>query len=495
MGLIELSLLDKLKRANILIGSVATGVFWQDPVITVVNTPPALPTDGDRYIVGTAPTGVWDGHAGDVAVYATDTWAFATPSDRWGVFVHDDAQFLLYNEGAWFLLADLDRITEILHEAETARDTILENDGFIAVSTDLLGSDYIGTVANDLLLGASSLVKKVADSISNVNAVGDSIANVNSVAEALLVITAVNNNKPNINTVATSISNVNIVGGDIANVNAVAGNKTNIDAVNANKTNIDAVAGINMDVSTVAGISNDVEILASLSVEIQALADRVAKIDALHDKIAEMDALYGRTAEIDALYARVSKIDALNARTTEIDALYAQLSTIAEKENLSNKKSTLAENSETYYPNQKAVNDGLDTKTSKSQIAYDNNAPGFIANTLASGAIIERGSNANGEYVKFADGTMMCWRSIAFDFTNNSFQYYTYPVGFVSTLIGAGLTVGNYSFGGDDFNLRQGITSIVVRTRDSSRWGLLRGTTDVTSPTFPLTLWAIGRWK
>lgn len=32
---------------------------------------------------------------------------------------------------------------------------------------------------------------------------------------------------------------------------------------------------------------------------------------------------------------------------------------IAEKENLSNKKSTLSENSETYYPNQKAVNDGL----------------------------------------------------------------------------------------------------------------------------------------
>jgi hypothetical protein len=79
----------------------------------------------------------------------------------------------------------------------------------------------------------------------------------------------------------------------------------------------------------------------------------------------------------------------------------------AEKENLANKKSTLAENSEIYYPNQKAVNDGLDTKTSKSQIAYDNDSTTFIANTLASGAIIERGSNANGEYVKFADGTMV----------------------------------------------------------------------------------------
>lgn len=29
----------------------------------------------------------------------------------------------------------------------------------------------------------------------------------------------------------------------------------------------------------------------------------------------------------------------------------------------------------------------------------------------ATGAIIERGSNANGEYVKFADGTLICWTS------------------------------------------------------------------------------------
>ena len=120
-------------------------------------------------------------------------------------------------------LADLDRITEILTKQKPQGMQSLKMPGFIAVSTDLLGSDHIGTVANDLLLGASSLVKKVADSIANVNSVGNSIANVNSVAAALLVISAVNNNKTNINTVATSISNVNIVGGDIANVNAVAG--------------------------------------------------------------------------------------------------------------------------------------------------------------------------------------------------------------------------------------------------------------------------------
>ena len=349
---------------RILINSVAAGVLWQDQVTAVTNAPPASPSDGDRYIVGTAPTGAWAGHAGDVAVYETDTWVFSTPADRWGVFVYDDPQFLLYHEGSWTVLADLDRITEILHEAETARDAILENAGFIAVSTDLLGSDHIGTVANDLLLGASSLVKKVADSIANVNSVGNSIANVNSVAAALLVISAVNNNKTNINAVATNEADIDVVAADLnlgvaSKIKIVAEDKANIDAVAANKTNINTVAGINADITTLAGISDDVEVLAILSVEIQALADRAAKIDALHDKIAEMDALYGRTAEIDALYARVSKIDALNARTTEIDALYAELGQIAVKENTANKKTTLVENSDTYFPTQKAVNLGL----------------------------------------------------------------------------------------------------------------------------------------
>lgn len=31
---------------------------------------------------------------------------------------------------------------------------------------------------------------------------------------------------------------------------------------------------------------------------------------------------------------------------------------------------------------------------------------------LPTGAIIERGSNANGDYVKYADGTMLCWGTV-----------------------------------------------------------------------------------
>ena len=50
----------------------------------------------------------------------------------------------------------------------------------------------------------------------------------------------------------------------------------------------------------------------------------------------------------------------------------------------------------------------MDTKQAKSGVTYNVNTSSFIPNTLASGAIIEIGSNANGSYVKFADGTMIC---------------------------------------------------------------------------------------
>ena len=42
------------------------------------------------------------------------------------------------------------------------------------------------------------------------------------------------------------------------------------------------------------------------------------------------------------------------------------------------------------------------------RVSYDTNTSRYITNTLLSSSIIERGSNNNGEYVKYADGTLIC---------------------------------------------------------------------------------------
>ena len=45
---------------------------------------------------------------------------------------------------------------------------------------------------------------------------------------------------------------------------------------------------------------------------------------------------------------------------------------------------------------------------------------------VPTGAIIERGSNANGEFVKYADGTMICTRLVNVDLTITSSQVFSW---------------------------------------------------------------------
>ncbi|MDO2946933.1 hypothetical protein M8828_01370 [Aeromonas simiae] len=59
------------------------------------------------------------------------------------------------------------------------------------------------------------------------------------------------------------------------------------------------------------------------------------------------------------------------------------------------------------------------------------------AGGVPTGAIVERGSNANGEFVKFADGTMLTFTRVTFDFSvlaqnNYGTPYMLYPATFIS---------------------------------------------------------------
>ena len=58
---------------------------------------------------------------------------------------------------------------------------------------------------------------------------------------------------------------------------------------------------------------------------------------------------------------------------------------------------------------------------------------------VPTGAIIERGSNANGEFVKYADGTMICFASLDMTFVNTA--RYNRSFNFPATFIGNNLVV------------------------------------------------------
>lgn len=99
------------------------------------------------------------------------------------------------------------------------------------------------------------------------------------------------------------------------------------------------------------------------------------------------------------------------------------------------------------------------------------------------GAIIERGSNANGEYVRYADGTQICWRPISVNTSN--YVTFTLPSAFSNANYFA---VANQNF--ENANL----LSIKVgnRTTTTANVAIVAQSGYTTSST--MSLLAIGRW-
>lgn len=66
-----------------------------------VVTPPASPSDGDMYLLGAVPTGVWSGYAYKLAYCIDGGWRFYMPFDGLRAFVSGSNRFLVYLGGQW----------------------------------------------------------------------------------------------------------------------------------------------------------------------------------------------------------------------------------------------------------------------------------------------------------------------------------------------------------------------------------------------------------
>jgi hypothetical protein len=71
-----------------------------------LNVPPGSVADGAVYIVGTAPTGAWAGHADKVALVIGGTWQFLEPIAGWIAFNQGSSPgaFYYYDGSAWTVL-------------------------------------------------------------------------------------------------------------------------------------------------------------------------------------------------------------------------------------------------------------------------------------------------------------------------------------------------------------------------------------------------------
>ncbi|PWK68119.1 DUF2793 domain-containing protein [Aminobacter sp. AP02] len=63
--------------------------------------PPALPVEGDRYIVAAAGAGAWTGKSGQIAAWQDGAWAFHVPAKGWIAWVNDEQRIFAHDGSAW----------------------------------------------------------------------------------------------------------------------------------------------------------------------------------------------------------------------------------------------------------------------------------------------------------------------------------------------------------------------------------------------------------
>jgi len=72
-----------------------------DPVIDVLNNPPGAPVLGDRYLVGTAPVGLWAANPNEIAEWDGAAWIFTIPAVNDYVYVTTTLDTLQWDGVAW----------------------------------------------------------------------------------------------------------------------------------------------------------------------------------------------------------------------------------------------------------------------------------------------------------------------------------------------------------------------------------------------------------
>ena len=104
------------------------------------ETPPALPVEGDVYGLGAAPTGAWAGHGGDLAYWEGLAWVFITPLEGWRAWGIAEQELRVLRAGSWQAQTELQNLTLL------GVGTVADATNRLAVASDavLLSHDGAG---------------------------------------------------------------------------------------------------------------------------------------------------------------------------------------------------------------------------------------------------------------------------------------------------------------------------------------------------------------
>jgi len=128
-------------------------------------------------------------------------------------------------------------------------------------------------------------------------------------------------------------------------------------------------------------------------------------------------------------------------------------------------------------------------ETSGNEVYRKQNILGTVSQSggVPTGAIIERGSNANGEYVKFADGTLFMKSKVNLDLTSTTPQAFSYPASYVGDRPATSVSGAAQTTEG------RAAMSNVGTIASPTTYEIIVGTSEADA-SYPVSLMAIARW-
>jgi hypothetical protein len=142
------------------------------------------------------------------------------------------------------------------------------------------------------------------------------------------------------------------------------------------------------------------------------------------------------------------------------------------------------------------TDDGGATWTNWEQIYHTGMTPNFPDMPQVGGdPIVESGSNADGEWTRWSDGTQVVTSAIAYT-DAGGFQYYVSSATFLSNVIDGGSMALNNTIGTPDRDVFPHLAFAVRSGTQAQAWGVYASdSTPSWTGDIPLKLFATGRWK
>lgn len=507
------------------------------------NVPPASPAEGERHIVGAAPTGAWAGQAQAVAQFEAGQWAFLTPQAGWRVHVLAEDGEAIFSGGLWEGAAERDlraaslgvnaapdafnRLTvsgaaSLLTHAGTGGHQMKLNKAAAGDTASLLfqtgfsGRAEMGTTGDDgftVKVSADGAVWRDGLRVAAATGIAEApqglaLPGGSAAAPGLAVL-----GDANTGVAAPAADTLVLAAGGIAALTATAAALTSAVPValapgNASAPGLafaaDGDTGFFRPAADQIGLATGGTQRALLttsaltvSVPVQGTAVTQSATDATAGRLLKVAdfGLGGTTGDVSAdATGLVTRFVRFSADASSPDGSRWHGLHIGR----------VAEGQSAQIAVREPGTGGVVAARNRDAAGVwgpwnvlwgRSNALGTVSQAagVPTGALVERGSNANGEYVRFADGTQICTRSVSASLAidvafvggfRTAAQVWTFPAAFAAAPV--------VEVGARALTAFGGITTAIPGTTSVS-WALTAVTTQ-TAATREAALAAIGRW-